>query len=334
MKKIRAVLIITAAVVLTDIVSAAVAISAYTPSVKNVYTIEKREQPSAEDDVENILVLGVDREAGLTDVMMLVGIDGEAGRVTVMQIPRDTYAEYTDGSYKKLNGAYNALGGAREVADFLSQSFGIEIDGYMCVGLDTLGEVVDAIGGVEIDLPHDMRYSDPEQGLYIDLKSGRQTLDGDAAQHFVRFRSDYSNGDLGRIDAQKLFMSAFFRTLCEKLSPTTAAKLMIVADGVETNMGVSDMLQLCTDVIDMGGDGISFVTMPGKEVTATVSGASYYSLSALSVAEITELYFGRDGEFDRDKKFLNESYDSFRLIYENYVEYDVDSVPNILRDGI
>ena len=334
MKKIRTALLVIVAVALTGIISAAVAISAYTPSVKSVYTIEEREQPKQERNVENILFLGVDREAGLTDVMTLIGVDKDDDRITIMQIPRDTYAEYTEESYKKLNGAYNALGGAKEVADFLSQSFGIKIDHYMCIGLDTLGDVVDAIGGVEIDLPQDMRYSDPEQGLYIDLKSGRQTLDGKTAQHFVRYRQDYVNGDLGRIDAQKLFMSAFFKTLCEEMSTATAVKLAAVADGIETNMGASFMLELCYGALDVGSDKIFFVTMPGKEVTATVSGASYYSLSAQSVSELTEIYFGRNEAFDQDKRFLNESYDSFRQIYENYVEYDVYSVPDILRDGI
>ena len=334
MKKIRNILLITIAVVMTGIISAAVAISAYTPSVKNVYNIESVEKQTGTENVENILFLGMDREAGLTDVIMLIGVNKDTGSITLLQIPRDTYAEYTDGSYKKLNGAYKSLGGAKEVAAFLSDSWGIEIDSYMCIGLDTLGDVVDALGGVDIDLPSDMKYSDPEQGLYIDLKAGKQTLDGKTAQHFVRFRSDYANGDLGRIDAQKLFMSAFFHTLCDKFSPVTAAKLVAVAEGVETNIGASDMLELCSDALDVGGAGIAFVTLPGKEVIATESGASYYAASAPSAEELTELYFGRKKEFDSEKSFLNEKYDSFKLVYENYVEYDVCSVSDILRDGI
>ena len=334
MKKIRNILLITVAIVLTGIISAAVAIAAYTPPVKNVYNIEDRGSQPRTENVENVLFLGMDREAGLTDVIMLIGVNKDSGVITLLQIPRDTYAEYTDGSYRKLNGAYNSLGGAKEVAEFLSDSWGIEIDRYMCIGLDTFGDVVDALGGVDIDLPSDMKYSDPEQGLYIDLKAGKQTLDGKTAQHFVRFRSDYANGDLGRIDAQKLFMSSFFQTLCDKFSPVTAAKLVTVAEGVETNIGVSDMLELCSAALDMGGDGILFATLPGKEVTATVSGASYYSISAPAVYELTDLYFGRKNDFDREKKFLNEKYDSFRLIYENYAEYKVCSVSDILRDGI
>lgn len=334
MKKIRNTLLITIAVVMVGVVSAAVAITAYTPAVKNVYNIEDRGQDPKTENVENILFLGMDREAGLTDVMMLIGVNKDTGSITLLQIPRDTYAEYTDGSYKKLNGAYKSLGGAKEVAEFLADSWGIEIDRYMCIGLDTFGAVVDALGGVDIELPSDMKYSDPAQGLYIDLKAGKQTLDGKTAQHFVRFRSDYANGDLGRIDAQKLFMSAFFRTLCDKISPVTATRLLAVAEGVETNMGGSDMVELCTDALDIGSNGIAFVTLPGKEVTATVSGASYYVVSAPSAAELTELYFGRKKEFDSERKFLNEGYDSFKLVYENYVEYGVCSVSDILRDGI
>ena len=70
----------------------------------------------------NFLLLGRDRASGLTDVIMLASINTDERSVTVVQIPRDTYARYTDGSYKKLNGAMSSLGGASELCKLLSHT--------------------------------------------------------------------------------------------------------------------------------------------------------------------------------------------------------------------
>lgn len=285
-------------------------------------------------EICNILLMGLDSEAGLCDVMMLVGIDTDGGTATVMQIPRDTYAAYTEASYKKLNGAYSRLGGAKETADFIGRTFGIQIQHYACINLDTFSNVIDALGGVDVELPFDMYYSDPEQGLYIDLEHGRVHLDGETAQQFVRYRSGYDDGDLGRIDAQKLFLAAIFEKLSDSLSPVTTAKLAAALDGVETDMGISDMLLLGADVLGMRGENICMLTLPGKEATATESGASYYVLSRDATAEAVREYFGADGEFDPEGKFLNSRYDSFEQIYGEYTEYSVTSVTDIIRGGL
>ena len=288
----------------------------------------------AEDDSRNILVLGMDRQAGLCDVMMLVNVNFTSNKATVAQIPRDTYAEYTDGSYKKLNGAYNTLGGADKVAEFLGNAMGIEIDHYVCVGLDTLGAAVDAVGGVDVKLPCDMFYRDPAQGLYIDLDAGLQHLDGALAEQFVRFRSAYVEGDLGRIDAQKLFLAAFFEKVAEELSPALAVKLASAADSVETDLSISDMLSMGVRSIGFGAEGISLVTLPGEEAVATESGAWYYVLSKRANAEIMAEYFGADGDFDGEGVFLNPDYKSFGDIYRGYSAYELTDIGEVAEKGI
>jgi LCP family protein required for cell wall assembly len=133
-----------------------------------------------------ILVTGEDKVSGLCDVIMLVSVDTRNERICVMQIPRDTYAEYTDKSYKKLNGAANALGGVEGLRAFLSQSLGVTIDGYLALDLASFRRIIDTVGGVEIELDRAIRYTDAEQGLFIDLPSGRQVLDGKKAEMLVR----------------------------------------------------------------------------------------------------------------------------------------------------
>ena len=285
-----------------------------------------------EGEFYNILFLGTDDEAGLCDVIMLVNLDVERGRATVAQIPRDTYAAYTDASYKKLNGAYASLGGAARTAEFLSGALGIDIHHYVCINLRTLGALVDAIGGVDIELPCDMRYSDAEQGLYINLKKGAAHLDGETARQFIRFRSGYANGDLGRIDAQKLFMAALFSKLADEFSPVMAAKLCAAAEGVETDLSISDMMSMGVKALGMKADSIALLTLPGKEATAESSGASYYVLSAEPTAEIMEEYFGRRKEFDSEQIFLNTRYNSFRDIYFSNMEYSVIPIKEVAEN--
>lgn len=282
----------------------------------------------------NILFLGTDREAALCDVILLANLDFEAERVTVAQIPRDTYAAYTSQTYKKLNGAYSSLGGAAETADFLAKAMGIDIRHYVCIDLDTLGAVVDALGGVDIDIPCDMVYSDSEQGLYIDLKKGTAHLDGELAEQFLRFRSGYINGDIGRMDAQKLFLAALMNTVAQKLSPVVAMRLSAAAEGVETDLSVADMLSIGIRLLDVKGEAAVLLTLPGEEAVASVSGASYYVVSRSACEEIMKKYFGASAPFDADGSFLNTNYESFESIYSSYREYTPVTVAELTENGV
>ena len=200
----------------------------------------------------NVLLVGIDREAGLADVMMLARIDLSKSSAFVVQIPRDTYAEYTDASYKKLNGAYSALG-AEGLCEFLSDALGVHVDRYVVLGLDNLCAAVDAIGGVDVNLPCDMKYKDAEQGLYIDLKAGVQHLDGELAEQFVRFRSGYVEGDIDRMDAQKIFLAAIAKKIKDEISLPMAYRLLEAADGVETNFSTAELLGVALEAARIDG---------------------------------------------------------------------------------
>ena len=281
----------------------------------------------------NVLVLGTDRQAGLCDVMMLVSIDKTANTATAVQIPRDTYAGYTSSSYRKLNGAYNSLGGADKTAEWLADAFGIRIDHYVCIGLDTLRGLVDAIGGVDVDIPCDMEYTDAEQGLYIKLDAGKAHLDGEGAEQFLRFRYSYASGDIARLDAHKIFLSALYKKAAQGITPTTLMKLCSAASGVETDMTISDMLELGLCMREMDGDSVFLVTLPGREAVASASGASYYVIFADGARHIMQEYFGGEN-FDVNEYFLNKKYKSFEDIYFEKCTPEIFSVNDIFGGGI
>ena len=281
----------------------------------------------------NVLLLGTDREAGLADVMMLVRLDLAHSKAFIMQIPRDTYAEYTDASYKKLNGAYLTLG-AEGTCTFLAEAFGINIDRYIVTGLDSLCAAVDAVGGVDVRVPCDMRYRDSAQGLYIDLKAGVQHLDGALAEQFLRFRSGYIEGDIDRMDAQKIFLAAIAKKIKENISLAMAYRLLEAADGVETNFSATELLELALSTSDIDGEDVQVATLPGAEARAA-SGASYYGVSADAAAELAQKFFcvGRES-FDKKGKLLNEKNASFERIYNGFSAYRVYTLADILEKGI
>ncbi len=286
----------------------------------------------------NFLVVGKDTASGLGDVMMLVSYDAGEECVNVLQLPRDTYAEYAKTSYRKLNGALAMLGGERALCDFLSQALCVPIDRYVTLELDALEELVDGLGGVEVDVPFDMDYEDPAQDLSIHIKKGKNLLDGKAAREFVRYRSGYLRGDIGRIDAQKIFLASLARKVKNELTPAELSLLVLrMLDEVRTNATVTDAAELLGAVGSVDEKNIRFITLAGEDAVATQSGASYYVISRPATIELLGRYFGGYGDsesFDSLHLFLNESYSEFRRIYESYAPYSVYTADDILGGGL
>ena len=185
-----------------------------------------------------------------------------------------------------------------------------------------------------MELPCDMKYSDVAQGLSIDLKKGTVHLDGRLAEQFVRFRSSYVEGDLGRIDAQKIFIAALLEKISSEFSPLLAAKLVSCADGVETDLCAADMITLGTRVMSIDKGSIFLLTLPGQECVADVSGAWYYVLSGKATQRLMLEYFCASRDFDTQRVFLNENYDDFARIYNADMDYSMINVTRINEDGI
>lgn len=272
---------------------------------------------SSEEKITRLLILGCDRAAGLTDSILILTVNETTGELSVLQLPRDTYAEYTDRDYKKLNGAYAVLG-MGGVKDFLSDTLGVPLDYAVTLDLDCVSRMVDAVGGVEVEITQPMQYSDPAQGLNIDLQPGLRRLNGREAEHFLRFRSGYANADLGRMDAQKRFIAAF-ASRCRELG--AGAELRILWElfpNMETDLPIHRAIALIRAFPDCRVDAISMATAPGAAVQGT-SGAWYYSLNRAGMIRAVEAYLlpsHYDGAaFDPMGRFHREEHPEFHQIY-------------------
>ena len=270
-----------------------------------------------ERDKYLFLAVGVDKASGRGDAIMLVSFDTAKGDIAVMQIPRDTYVEL-EGEAMKINEIL-FLRDVYAIRDIIEVTLCVNIDYTALIDLEALEVMVDAVGGVEIDVPFDMKYSDPYQDLYIDLKAGRQILDGKRATDFIRFRSDYADGDLGRIDAQKQFMSSLFHKVMNEMNAIGAVSL---AKGIlpmlETDITLDDAAYFAGKFFSAKQRKLTMLTAPGFPV----SSGAYYVLSKDGTLEAINTYFNVYGNnvaenlFDPSLILCKEEDDDFLRVYK------------------
>ena len=273
---------------------------------------------SESDHATRFLVMGCDRAAHLADCIMVITVCEENGAVSVMQIPRDTYAEYTSRDYKKLNGILQEKGeaGAKE---FLSKALGVPLDYFLILNLDSLDRLVDAVGGVDLEIPMDMYHSDPDGNPEIALSKGKHHLSGAEAEQFVRYRAGYVNADLGRLDAQKLFLRAFIKK-CNTLSTKEKISLAVsVLNKVQTDIDLPAIVRMIRLLGNFDADAIPMVTIPGQAVQGT-SGAWYYSINRQGAIRALNEYLMPqndvdDRTFDPHGLFDREDLRDFHNIY-------------------
>lgn len=187
----------------------------------------------------NVLILGVDKTQGLSDVIMVVRYDEERGKISAMSIPRDTYVEYK-GHTRLINSVYG-VGGIDGVSRVVTEITGLGINYYVQFNVGTFAKLIDLLGGVEFDVPQNMNYDDPYQDLHIHLSKGLQTLNGHDAESMVRFRG-YPQADLKRVEVQQDLLKALIK---QKLDAKYITKIPSVYSAlkadIKCNMSVTDM---------------------------------------------------------------------------------------------
>ena len=140
-----------------------------------------------------------------TDTMQLVRLDFRNNAVGMLQIPRDTMVDVPGYDRMKINGLHVA-GGVQASVEGVAQLTGITPDRVVLLEYKAIEQMIDEVGGIEVDVPRRMRYEDERGGLHIDLDKGKQLLDGEEALGYLRFRRD---SDFHRGKRQQDFMMAF-----------------------------------------------------------------------------------------------------------------------------
>ena len=198
-----------------------------------------------------------------------MAVDTVNGYVYGASIPRDSKA-IIGGKAHKINYAYNK-GGTELLASTVSEQLGIPVDYTVCVNLQGFTALVDAIGGVDFEVPINMDYDDPIQGLSIHFKKGMQHLSGADVLRVVRFRhnndgSGYGSEDLGRMQTQQKFLKAVAKKMFSAGNILTKVDdyAKIFSQYVDTDLTVGNLAWLGTEVLKMGVDKIDFSTLPNE----------------------------------------------------------------------
>ena len=205
-----------------------------------------------------LLVIGTDQVSGNTDSLFTLNLDG--GKTQLTQVPRDTYIESDQFGPMKANALY-ATGGIPLVKQELTKLLAAPVDHYIFVNLNAVQHLGDALGGVEVDVPKRMLYTDKTQGLTIDLYPGRQLLKGKDLEGFLRFRHD-GLGDIGRLQRQQLVLNEVFRKLANPVFITQLPELLKIASAdIKTDLSP---LQIGGLLSAMGTTKLTIQQLSGK----------------------------------------------------------------------
>jgi LCP family protein required for cell wall assembly len=200
------------------------------------------------------LVMGVDQrpdDTGRSDSMMVVAYDQAEQQLSVLSLPRDTWAQIPGHDFDKINHAY-AFGGAKLAVSAVKGLLGIPIDHYVTVSFQGFAQLVDALGGVEVDAEKRMEYKDPfdtgmgPDGLVIDIHPGLQHMDGVTALKYARYRMD-GEGDFGRMRRQQQVAKAMMKSAAQPGVVTKIPQLLTaLGDAIDSDLSLGEMIKLAT----------------------------------------------------------------------------------------
>lgn len=279
----------------------------------------KATSPFTGDDPLHILLFGIDKTATTdmteegnptrSDVIMLLTIDPVSKRAQLLSLPRDTYVDIEGHKGKtKLGHAY-AYGGEELAEKTVERFLDVSVDYYATVDYNAVRRLVDAVGGIEVDIPFDYTYEDTYvvPHLYINFKKGKQKLNGDDAVRYLRIRKIYENQDLDRIQTQQGFLMKLFDKL---KSPRMIFKIPelidLVMDNVETNLSYGQIAYLAKMGLDFDKDSIQMDTLVGEN--KRIGKLEYYVVDRESAREqLKRFWEGKGGYYEETTEKSEEN---------------------------
>ena len=270
----------------------------------------------------NIMLMGVDernKDVGRSDTLMVASLDSAQDTVSLLSIPRDTRVKIKRHGYDKINAAY-AYGGEELSQSTVESLLGIDINHYVIVNTHSFVDLIDALGGIDIEVEDRMQYEDPwddDGGLVIDLKPGMQHMDGKTAVTYVRYRD--AEGDAGRVRRQQRFMRACLDKLTD---PSIVMKLPDVLNEarkvVKTDLSIGEMIEIAQTlkIADESEDGLKTGIVPGRWLY--INGVSYLVPNIERLGKVLTNNLGIENEK------LEEHFEKVAYEYQDSVPFYVD----------
>lgn len=214
----------------------------------------------------NIVVMGCDvrkDDVGRSDTLFVVMLDKNEKNAAMLSVPRDTRVKIKGHGWDKINAAF-AYGGHKLTQETVQDFLGIKLNNYVVVDFQGFKGLVDAVGGVDINVEKRMYYYDPYANFEIDLRPGKQHMDGKTAMQYVRYRDE--EGDIGRIRRQQKFIIALYQQIASKniiaKMPGISKQIMSM---VKTDLSLKEMVELGNVMRDMmEKNGLKMSMVPGE----------------------------------------------------------------------
>lgn len=264
---------------------------------------------------KTLAVFGVDEDGYRTDVIFVVNYNSETGKSRVISIPRDTKVDWSEEQQAKMEeikgysvsvskiNEMTSYAGIEHINEFtvpeIEELLDIQIDNYIIITIDAFKQIVDAIGGVEVDVPvlngNGLHYDDNSQDLHIHLEPGLQILDGEAAEGLVRFRKGYAEGDVGRIKTQQLFLEAFAKKITSPQIITKIPNIIkTIFDTVSTDIKLSEISNYLPYLKSLSADQVTFNIIPGEG--KYIGSKSYFIVDEDAMPAFLKEVFSEDTE--------------------------------------
>jgi len=211
----------------------------------------------------NLVILGKQEDEGTTDTVILAHVDLDRRIATLVSIPRDTWVAIPHHGHQKINSAYG-YGGSALTAKLIGDLTGAHIDSTLTVDPNGAKQLVDALGGLNINVEHTMDYDDNYGDLHIHLKKGEQYLDGGQVMHYMRFRHD-AESDFGRMRRQQQVLRQIVKTLGYPQNwPKIPRLVTLVRKDVATQLSDAQLRALVELYRGVPPDNVRTFTLPGR----------------------------------------------------------------------
>ena len=263
---------------------AAHAILVHRPEIPQEETVSETGNPGQLDatrreEVYTFLLVGRDdMGGGNTDTIMVGCFDVKNGAMDVLSIYRDTLVD-VPWEIKKINSVYN-LQGIEGLQAQIKNLIGYQPDYYFVMEMGAVAQIVDALGGVDFDVPYNMHYDDPAQDLHIHFEKGMQHLDGENAVKLLRWRKNNSGenlsvGDIGRVEIQHQFLKALVEQTIQLGNITKITQVASIVDkNLTSDLTYGEMLWFGERALGMTQENIRFYSLPG-DYTGTIWSPTY-----------------------------------------------------------
>jgi len=266
------------------------------PDVQAPGQVSGDEEKAQLSEQINVLLMGVDTRGNelvaRADTLMLASVNPDKKRAVVVSIPRDTRVMIPGVGWEKIN-ATTVYGGPELAMEIVSRLLNVPVNYYAICDYQGFIDIIDTLGGVTINVERNMYHYDPEDnGIWtINLKKGKQRLNGREALMYVRYRN-YDLGDITRTQHQQKFLRAL---VDEVMQPATVVKLPKlvpqVFKSIKTNLGLDDMVKLARAAQSFSEYDIVSQTLPGYFLE--VDGISFWEVDAAAARTMmAKLYNG------------------------------------------